>query len=136
MANTFHLRILAPDRPFYEGQCQSIVVSSTEGRYGVLAHHSNCIIGLVPGEIKFTLADGTERFAAMASGIMEIEDNKVLILTDTVELPEEIDANRALREMEEAKEEMLQKKSFRDYKLAQGRMIRAMNRLKVKNHGK
>ena len=61
-----------------------------------------------------------------------MENNTVLILVDTIERPEEIDANRARREAEEAMEAILQKKSIQSYHTAQARMARALNRLKVK----
>ena len=63
---------------------------------------------------------------------MKIEDNEVLILADTAERPEEIDINIAKRDAEEAKEAILQKKSIQDYKSAQAKMARAINRLRVK----
>jgi len=56
----------------------------------------------------------------------------VLVLVDSVERPEEIDAARARREADQAREAMLQKKSRQEYQLAQASLARAMNRLRVK----
>ena len=63
---------------------------------------------------------------------MKVEKNDVVILVDSVERPEEIDAARAQREADEAREAMLQKKSRQEYQLAQATLARAMNRLRVK----
>ena len=45
---------------------------------------------------------------------------------------EEINAARAHREADQAREAMLQKKSRQEYQLAQASLARAMNRLRVK----
>ena len=48
------------------------------------------------------------------------------------ERPEDIDANRAKRAADAAKEELLQKKSLQEYKSAQANLARALSRLRVK----
>ena len=63
-----------------------------------------------------------------------MESNEVLVLVDSAERPEEIDAARAKREADQAREAMLQKKSRQEYQLAQGNLARALNRLRVKSH--
>ena len=77
--------------------------------------------------------NGQWRKAAVSDGMIKVEDNEVLILVDSAEWPEEIDILRAQREIAEAKEAILQKKSIQDFKTAQARMARAMNRLKIKD---
>ena len=54
-------------------------------------------------------------------------------LLDSAERPEDIDANRAQRAADEAKEELLQKKSIQEYRSAQAQLARAISRLRVKN---
>lgn len=132
----FNLRVLAPDHPYYDGECESLVITTTEGQYGVLANHSNTIIAIVPGTIKITTPSGETMFAAVSNGLLKIEDNQVLALVDSIENPDEIDAARAKRDVEKAKEALLYKQSKQDYIQAQASLSRAMNRLKVKNHGK
>lgn len=131
--NTFKLVVLASDKPFYEGECESVEVPTADGQYGVLAHHMNLISAIIPGTLKFRIPGEKEfRIAAVSQGLMKIEDNEVLILADTAERPEEIDINIAKRDAEEAQEAIMQKKSIQDYKSAQAKMARAINRLRVK----
>ncbi len=132
--NKFSLIVLAAERPFYEGECVSLVIPTIDGQYGILAHHSNLITAIAPGTLKITEPDGDIIVAAVSQGLAKVEDNTVLLLVDSVELPEEIDENRAKRVIEEAKEEILQKKSIQDYYAAQARMARAINRLRVKKY--
>ena len=64
---------------------------------------------------------------------MKVENGEVLILVDTAERPEDIDANRARRDADAAKEAMLQKKSIMEYQAAQATLARAVSRLRVKH---
>ena len=132
--NTFKLRVLAAEKPFYEGDCISLVIPTINGQYGILAMHYNMTSAIVPGVLKITTPDNEEIFAAVSEGIVKVEDNAVLLLVDTAERPEEIDQNRARRSEEMAKEAILQKKSIQDYHAAQAKMARAINRLRVKKH--
>lgn len=134
--NLFNLRVLAPDHPYYEGECASLVITTTEGEYGVLAGHSNSILAIAPGTLKLKLPDGETKLAAISYGLMKIENNQVLVLVNTIENPEEIDEARARRAAEAAKEALLHQQSQRDYIIAKTKMARAMNRLKVKKSSK
>ena len=102
------------------------------GQYGILAGHRNAIAAIVPGTMHMRDEEGREHIAAVSEGMVKIESGAVLLLIDSMERPEEIDANRARREAEEAREEILQRKSIQSYYTAQARMARALNRLKVK----
>ena len=132
--NTFELHILAAERSFYEGPCESLVLPTTEGMYGIQANHLNMVAGVVPGEITFRVPGGTDEHASCSRGMVKVEDNVVTVLVDTAEHPDEIDVNRAKRSAEEAKEALMQKKSIQDYHAAQAKMARAISRLKVKNY--
>ena len=135
--STFNLSILAADCPFYEGPCESLVVPTSSGQYGILAHHSNMISAIIPGTLTFRTENGGEmQVASVSNGLVKIEDNDVLVLVDTAERPEEIDENRARLAADQAREEMLQKRSIQEYRAAQAHLSRALARLRVKrNYG-
>ncbi len=129
----FAISILAADHPFYVGPCESLIVSTVEGQYGIWAHHSNTISAILPGALHYKIPGQSMRHAAVSEGILKIENNEVLVLVDTAERPEEIEINRAKRDADAAREILLQKKSMEEYKLAQANLARALNRLRVKN---
>ena len=83
----FHARILASDTSFFDGSCEFMTVPCTDGAMGILAHHSNMIAAVVPGELRFQPADEPLRTAAVSSGLVKIEDGEVLLLVDTAERP-------------------------------------------------
>ena len=132
--NSFDISILAADKSFFNGKCESIIIPTSDGLYGIWANHQNLISDIIPGMLEMRKQNGETVIAAVSEGIVKVEDGNALVLVDTIELPEEIDINRTKRNADRAKEELLQKRSIRDYYQAQARMARALNRMKVKNH--
>ena len=88
----------------------------------------------MPGTLTYRTPDGETVTAAVSPGLVKVEDNDVLVLVESAERPEEIDANRARRDADAAKEAMLQQHSLREYRTAQANLARAINRLRVKAH--
>jgi F-type H+-transporting ATPase subunit epsilon len=131
----FNLRVYEADGVFAKGEAESVVVPTFDGEYGVMAHHENLVVSIVPGMLKYRMKGGEDRVAAVSSGMIRVEDNDVLIIVESAERPEDIDAERSKEAEAEAREEMLRKKSEEDYFLAEATLIRAINRLKVKNRG-
>ena len=129
----FQVKILASDHPFYEGKCYSLVIPTLRGMYGIHAHHSNMITAIIPGTLQYQIVPGALLEAAVSNGLAKVENGEVLILVDTAERPEEIDKNRAERAAAAAKEALLQKRSIREYRLAEANLARAINRLRVKS---
>ncbi|MBD5102590.1 MAG: ATP synthase F1 subunit epsilon [Subdoligranulum sp.] len=133
--DTFPVRILAADRTFYDGLCESLTISTSDGEQGILAHHSDMIAAVSPGVLRYRAPGEAMRIAAVSPGMLKVERGEVLVLVDSAEYPEEIDAARAKREADEAREALLQQKSRQEYQLAQATLARALNRLRVKSGG-
>lgn len=131
--NSFNVHILAASHTFYEGECLSLVVPTPHGQYGILAGHCNTITAIVPGKMEYRVPSGELKIAAVSSGLVKIENNEVLVLVDSAERPEDIDALKAKQAADAAKEAMLQKQSIREYHTAQMTLARAVARLRVKN---
>ncbi len=92
------VKIIAPDRPFFEGKLTFIEFNTTEGILGIYPRHIPMTVVISPGVLR--LVDEKEtRVAALHSGFAEILGDSITILAESVEWPEEIDRNRA----EEAK---------------------------------
>ena len=128
---SFKIHILEADNTFYEGECESLMVPTSNGPYGVLAGHSNTITAIVPGIMTYRTPGGEDLLASVSAGLLKIENNDVLVLVDAAERPEEIDANRARRLADAAKEAMLQKKSILEYRAAQTNLSRAIAQLRL-----
>ncbi len=129
--NTFRLKIIASDREFFNGQVQSLTVPTEDGEMGILAHHENMLISTVIGEVRFTTEDGKVEEAVVGFGFTQVMNNRVLVLVDSAEHPDEIDIRRAREAEERAKEHLRQKQSIREYHHSQASLARAMSRLRV-----
>lgn len=131
MAKEFNLIITTCDRRFFSDPCESIILPATDGEHGVLAGHEAMVIAIVSGECRFTVK-GEEKVIAVGQGFAEIKPDKVMVIVDSAEYPEEIDAKRAQQAKMRAEEAMRQKQSILEYNHSQAALSRAMTRLKVK----
>ena len=62
----------------------------------VMAHHESEIVAVKAGEMRFQVTeDGPWEAAVVGQGFCEIANNRVMLLADTIEKPEEIDRIRA-----------------------------------------
>ena len=130
--DTFGLKIIASDKVFYEGRCRKLIIPAPDGEKGILANHENMVIAIVVGTAKVQLAGEDEwKDLAVGSGFAEIVNNRVTLLVDTSERPEDIDVRRAKEQQERAEEQMRQKQSIQEYYHTQASLARAMNRLRV-----
>lgn len=96
--NKMMVRIIAPERVFYEGQASFVEFNTIEGIIGLYPRHIPMTVVIAPGVLKIQGDDG-EKEAALHSGFAEILGDSITILAESVEWPDEIDIHRA----EEAK---------------------------------
>lgn len=92
----FELEIIAPDRQFYQGQVNFVEMTTSEGNIGVYKEHIPLTCILAPGMVKIYEGDSDEpKKAIVHAGFVEILQDKVTIMAEVAEWPEEIDINRA-----------------------------------------
>lgn len=106
--NRFAIKIITPDRVFYEGTATMVEFNTTEGEVGIYKNHIPMTLLIVPGIVTITEESG-KKLAAIHSGFMEVLPDKVTIMAEVAEWPEEIDINRA-REAQVRAERRLQRK--------------------------
>lgn len=132
MANDieFRVKVIDPDRVFYEGMATMVEFNTTEGAIGVLKGHIPMTVIIAPGILN--IIDGeTSKKAALLSGFAEILSDEVVILAETVEWPEEIDKLRAIASKERAQERLQTKSSEIDRLRAETALNRALARISV-----
>jgi len=129
--DTFGLKIIASDKVFYNGRCSRLIVPALDGEKEVLAHHQDMVIATKEGRLKFTVDDEEKWIPAIVGiGFVHIANNRVTVLVDTAERPEDIDAVRAQAALERAQEQMRQEQSIQEYHVSRASLARAMVRLK------
>ena len=101
-----YLEIVTPSKSAFSGDIKSITVPGTKGRFQVLKNHAPIISTIDVGMIKVDLLDGKANYYSTAGGTIEVLDNKVIILVDSIELISEIDEERALKAKQRAEEQL------------------------------
>ena len=129
--NAFSLQIITPEKVFFEGSVQRVIVRTSEGDLGILAKHEKYVAALPAGPVKITLEDGTERLAALSGGAVKVSPARTAILANAVEWAEDIDIDWAKRSEEDARQRKERNKSKEEQKYAELKLQRALNRLKV-----
>ncbi|QEK13215.1 F0F1 ATP synthase subunit epsilon [Crassaminicella thermophila] len=130
MASTFELEIVTPDRKFFEGSVERLVVRTSQGDEGILKDHMFMVSPLQIGVIKIK-QDGKYKEAACAGGFIQVKEEKTTIITDSAEWPEEIDVKRAEKAKERAEKRLQSPGSDIDMKRAQAALQRSLTRLRV-----
>ena len=98
----FQVEIITPERIFYTGEASMIEFTSVEGEMGVYKNHIPLTTVLAPGIVTIT-EDGGQKKAAVHAGFAEILGDKVTLLAEIAEWPDEIDFDRAEAARERAK---------------------------------
>ena len=130
MASGFNLEIVTPERKFFSGTVEMVILKTPEGEMGILEGHVPMVVAVDIGPIRI-MQNGQWREAVLTEGFMEIKPDKVVIMTDTAEWPEEIDINRAIAAKQRAEERLQRQISQIEYIRAKAALARAMARLKV-----
>ena len=127
---SLHLSVVTPEREFFNGDVEMVILQAQDGELGILAEHSPTLVALREGVTRVKI-DGNWRWFAASSGYASVLPDSVYVVLQTAEWPEEIDVNRAIREKEEAEEILRQKQNRQEYAVTRSMLARAMVRLRV-----
>ncbi|RLA85988.1 MAG: F0F1 ATP synthase subunit epsilon [Deltaproteobacteria bacterium] len=93
--------IVAPERLLLSQEVEEVIAPGELGQFGVLPGHRPFFVALGIGELIYR-ADGEEYHVALGGGFAEVLPDRVTVLADWAELPEEIDLEKARTQKEEA----------------------------------
>ena len=128
MAEMFELKIIEPDGMFYEGQASFLEFASVMGEMGVYANHIPLTTILAPGVVKIH-NDGQVKKAAVMGGFIEIQKDRITVMAENAEWPDEIDVERAKAAKQRAEERLQKKDAGIDMVRAEAALKRAMARI-------
>jgi len=123
--------LATPNRLVVSEDVDEVVAPGLQGYFGVLPGHVPFLTSLQSGEVSYRIGR-TEQYLAVSGGFAEVQGDRVTILAERAERPEEIDRERALRARQRA-ERRLQGKTQEeiDYTRALTAFSRALARLQV-----
>jgi F-type H+-transporting ATPase subunit epsilon len=130
-SRNFQVEIITPERVFYTGEATMIEFTSVEGDMGVYKHHIPLTTVLAPGIVTITEPEGQKK-AAVHSGFAEVLGDKVTLLAEIAEWPDEIDTDRAEAARKRAEERLATKSEDLDVARAEFALRKALVRISLK----
>lgn len=124
----FKLEIITPEKKFFDGETEQIIVRTTVGDVGILNGHEPYCAALGIGQMRIMI-DGKLRHAATSGGIIKVSREKTVVLVDSCEWADEIDIQRAQNAKDNAEQRIKSADSDRQIKMAEYKLKRALNRI-------
>ena len=130
MADTFQLEIVTPTKLLVKDTAEESQIPGASGYLGILPGHAPLITELGVGAITYK-ASGATHTLAVAWGFAEVLPDKVTILAEAAEHPQEIDVPRAEKAKGRAEERLKSNDPQVDFTRAEDSLQRAETRLTV-----
>ncbi len=128
--STFLLEVATPEKLVVRNDATEAQIPGSEGMLGIMPGHAPLISEIEAGELSYVMS-GTRHVLAIAKGWVEISANKVRVLVDSCEAPDQIDTKRAEESLRRANERLLSPKQDLDLARALNAAKRAQARLAV-----
>lgn len=128
-----NLNIITPSKSVYSGDVKAVTVPGTFGSFQILRNHAPIISTLEIGLVKIELPDGSTEFYSTGGGTVEVLNNKITLLADSIERSDEIDPDRARAAFNRAKERLALRGTDKTIEIARAEAAaaRAQNRLNI-----
>lgn len=131
------LEIVTPERKVFAQEVNSISVKGVEGELGILAGHIPLVTPLQIAPLKIK-TNGQEHWIAIHGGFLEVRSDKVVVLAESAEMPEDIDLERAKAAKIRAEQRISMadrsKRDHVDFRRAELSLQRSITRIKVSEH--
>jgi F-type H+-transporting ATPase subunit epsilon len=127
-----HLEIVTPDKLLVREEVDEVEIPGSEGYFGVLPGHTPMLASLTVGEMWYR--KGQERiYLGVSFGFAEVLPDRVTILAQMAERPEDIDIPRAEAARKRAEARITQLKSDVDYDRARAALMKSLMRLHLQS---
>lgn len=126
-----NVEIITPDKVVFKGEIISVTVPGVKGRFQVLINHAPLVSIFNIGMIEVVTPGKDPSYYATGGGTIEVLNNNVLILADSLELADDIDVERAKNARQRAEERLDKKEEGTDIERAENALKRAINRLNI-----
>ncbi|HEY0543845.1 MAG TPA: F0F1 ATP synthase subunit epsilon [Pyrinomonadaceae bacterium] len=131
MPEQITLEVVTPERRVLAETVDAVYVPGMNGELGILPGHTPLISQLQTGVLSYTKGGATERLH-VSGGFVEVNQDRVTILAEVAERPDEIDAARARLAREHAEKTLTSwSGTEEDFEVARARLERSMVRLQL-----
>ena len=127
----FDIKIVSPRGVIFSDTGLSVSAPGVYGGFQVLYNHAPLLSALDVGQVKVMTKEGQSILFATSGGVLEVRDNTVVLLVETVERSSEINVDRARQAKERAEKRLSERDPEIDLERAKFALRRALNRLRV-----
>lgn len=133
MAGNIQLEVVTPEKVVVREEVQIVASPGTLGEFGVLIGHTPFMTTLKTGTVRYTSADGAEKYLFISGGFAEALPDKVTILAESAERRRDIDIERAQDALERAQQRLAADRGREgiDFIRTHAALERAMQRIKL-----
>lgn len=131
MAQHLLVEIVSPDRVAYRGEASRFRAPGVEGSFEILRGHAPMVAATGIGPVVVTTPEGRRVQFASSGGFVEVLDDHVIMLAETVEPAGDIDVERAQAAEEQARERLATAETLEEREAVQEELTRARNRLRT-----
>jgi F-type H+-transporting ATPase subunit epsilon len=124
--HTLIVDVVSAHESIFSGEARFIVLPGEAGELGIYPRHTPLITRVKPGAVRIEKADGSEEFVFIAGGILEVQPNRVTVLSDTAIRGKDLDEQKAAHAKAEAEEALRNAKSEIDLARAQSELAVAV----------
>ncbi len=133
--NNVHLKVVTPEKTFFDDDIEKVIFRTRDGDVAILKNHAPLMTLAGYGIMKIFTLNKEVKYASLIGGMVLVENNNIIILTDDASWPHEIDINRAISARDRAKERLNKKQSEVDLMRANNSLKKALVRIDLANTG-
>ena len=122
MAGTIHVDVVSAEESIFSGEAKFVALPGEAGELGIYPRHTPLITRVKPGSVRIERPDGNEEFIFVAGGILEVQPNRVTVLSDTAIRGKDLDEQKAAEARRAAEEALRNAKSDVDIARAQSEL--------------
>lgn len=123
--------IVSAEQEIFSGRATGLYAVAENGEIGILPKHMPMLATLAPGEIRITFEDKEEQDFYVASGILEVQPDRVTVLSDTVVRADDIDEAKAKEALKHAEEQLQNQSDKIDFAKVRAELAEAAARLRA-----
>lgn len=124
------LEIVTPEKVVFKSEVDEVIAPTVNGQVGILPNHIGLLTKIIPGEV-IIKKGSTQHLLAITGGFLEVSGNNVNILADYAVRAEDVEVARAQEAQKRAEKLMQEKKTEKDFKIAQAELIKSILELRV-----
>jgi F-type H+-transporting ATPase subunit epsilon len=93
--NTIHVDVVSAEESVFSGEARFVALPGEAGELGIYPRHTPLITRIKAGSVRIEKTDGSEEFVFVAGGILEVQPNRVTVLSDTAIRGKDLDEEKA-----------------------------------------